>query len=51
MAPELAREEDYDSSVDVFSFALILQEVCLFNYSAVLLLIASYLCRRCTVNL
>lgn len=27
MAPELFQNEDYDTKVDVFSFALILQEV------------------------
>lgn len=39
MAPEVFKHEEYDTKVDVFSFALILQEVkCLFfildqNYS------------------
>lgn len=27
MAPEVLRNEEYDTKVDVFSFALILQEV------------------------
>lgn len=36
MAPEVFRNEEYDTKVDVFSFALILQEVmplnCLFSF-------------------
>ena len=30
MAPEVYRNEEYDTKVDVFSFALILQEVRIF---------------------
>ena len=33
MAPEVFRQE-YDTKVDVFSFALILQEVTIFNVSS-----------------
>lgn len=34
MAPEVFRQEEYDTKVDVFSFALILQEVTIFNVSS-----------------
>lgn len=31
MAPEVFKQEEYDTKVDVFSFALILQEVMIYN--------------------
>lgn len=36
MAPELFRNDDYDTKVDVFSFALILQEVNIYFYFSLL---------------
>jgi len=35
VAPEVFNQEEYDTKVDVFSFALILQEVTNFNVSSV----------------
>lgn len=37
MAPEVFKNEEYDTKVDVFSFALILQEVKFYNQWAVYL--------------
>lgn len=34
MAPEVFKQVEYDTKVDVFSFALILQEVTNFNVSS-----------------
>lgn len=34
MAPEVFKQEEYDTKVDVFSFALILQEVTNFSVSS-----------------
>ena len=33
MAPELFQNGNYDKSVDVFSFSLIVQEVCTYQYT------------------
>ena len=42
MAPEVFKQEEYDTKVDVFSFALILQEVTIFVPSSMLIKATHY---------
>jgi len=42
VAPEVFKQEEYDTKVDVFSFALILQEVTIFIVSSTLVKATHY---------